>query len=152
MIPLALRLFGIAAPSWLTKPIGYLLDALLIIGLLGGVYFAIYHKGENAGSAKVEARTEKAHTAAVADARKDERAAQATTTRIADRTVKIDAATTAYANNEIGKIHAILAATPDGPVAAPVDTPSVSASLDAIIDRANRAADAADAGPEVDPG
>jgi hypothetical protein len=151
MIPLTLlRLIGVAAPSWLTKPIAYLIDALLVVGLLAGVYFAIHHSGEKSGAAKVEAKQAKAHTAAVTAARTDEKAAQATTDQIGTRVAKMDDATTDYLRNQLQELHneidAAHAASASA-AAVPVDTVRVSASLDAGIARANGAADAADAAP-----
>ncbi len=124
--------------------------AVLVVVMLTLGYCHAEKTGETKGAAKVEAKHEKAHTAAVADARADEHAAQATTDRIGARVARTDDATTEYLRNQLEEAHreidAAHAATATSP-AVPVDTARVSASLDALIDRANGAAGAADAAP-----
>jgi len=151
MIPLAfLKLFGIAAPDWLKGPLKWLADALIIAALLGGIYAFIYHRGSTAGAAKVEAKQAKAHAATVADARADERQAQATVDAIGKHVAIADDKTTILVRSKITEIHDALDATSGSPIgspapAAPFDTAGVRASLNAVVADANRAADAADA-------
>jgi hypothetical protein len=151
MIPLAiLKLFGIAAPAWLKGPLKWLADGLIIAALLGCIYAIIYHRGSTAGAAKVEAKVEKAHAKTVAEARTDERQAQATVDVIGKRVAIADDKTTTLVRSKISEIHDALDATPGGPVGATVPPPvfdgsGVRASLNAVVDSANRAADAADA-------
>lgn len=150
MIPLALlKLFGLGVPSWLTKPIGYLIDATVILALLGGVYFWIHHSGVKAGEAKVTAKVEKQHAKTVAEAVKDTTTAQSVATALGAQTTRTNQAATDFVQTKIEDMHHAL----DVPPAAgsttlpPVDTVGVSASIDALIDRANGASEAADAEP-----
>jgi hypothetical protein len=151
MIPtFFLGLLGIGVPKWLAGPLKWLADALIIAALLGGIYALIYHRGSTAGAAKVEAKAEKAHAATVAAARTDERQAQATVDAIGKRVAIADDKTTILVRSKLTEIHDALDSTPGaaaGAVAppAPFDTAGVRASLNAVVDDANRAADAADA-------
>jgi hypothetical protein len=151
MIPLALlKLLGIAAPEWLKGPLKWLADALIVAALLGGVYAFIYHRGSTAGAAKVEAKQAKAHAKTVAEARADERQAQATVDAIGKRVAKADDQTTILVRSKITEIHDALDAMPGaapGSAAPPAvfDTGGVRNSLNAVVADANRAADAADA-------
>lgn len=150
MILLAiLKLIGIAAPDWLKGPLKWLADALIVAALLGGAYAFIYHRGEKAGGAKAEAKAEKAHAKTVADARADEHRAQIVVDAIGKRVAKADDQTTTLVRSKISEIHDALDATPgDAPGnASPAvfNGDGVRASLNAVVDSANRAADAADA-------
>ena len=112
--------------------------------------FLLRRGGETAGAAKVTAPNERAHTAGVAEARADERAAAAVTASIAARTVRIEAKTDAYVDTMIkdmrNAIDEVPPAVPDAALpAAPVDR--LRDTLNAGIDRANRAADTASAAP-----
>jgi hypothetical protein len=155
MIPLTLlKLFGIAAPEWLKGPFKWLADALIIAALLGGIYAFIYHRGATAGAAKVEAKDAKAAVKTIAEARSDERQAQATVDAIGKRVAVADDKTTALVRSKILEIHDALDTTPvaapgaagsDAAPAGAFDTGGVRASLNAVVDDANRAADTADA-------
>ncbi|CAN5579321.1 hypothetical protein BH10PSE14_BH10PSE14_06970 [soil metagenome] len=125
--------------------------ALIAVAALTLGYCHAERTGEKKGAAKVEAKVEKAHAATIAQAKADTATMQTTTDRIAARAVRIDDATTAYAQTKIGELHAAIDSAPSGPAAAPVDTARVSASLDDLIAHANGAADAADAQPGTDP-
>lgn len=120
---------------------------VVIAALLTLAYCHAEKTGEKKGATKIEAKVEKQHAQTVAESHADTATMQATTDRIAARTVRIDDATTAFAQAKIGELHAAIDAAPSGPAAAPVDTGRVSASLDALIERANGSADAADAQP-----
>ncbi len=110
----------------------------------------IRRDGETSGAARVTATNEKAHAAGVAEARVDERAAAAVTASIAARTVRIEAKTDAYVDTMIKDMRDAIADVPPAAAdaalpAAPVDR--LRDSVNAGIDRANRAADAASAAP-----
>lgn len=141
--------------------------ALLIV--LGAIAL-VYRSGSEAGGDKAQVKTERAHTEAVAEARKDERAAIDVTARIAAKTARADATTdkllaktiedlrnaldqssTANANHagpgggggaDGGDAASVGAA---GGAAPAVRVDQLRDALNAGIARANRAADAADA-------
>ncbi|MDF0489222.1 hypothetical protein PX554_13860 [Sphingomonas sp. H39-1-10] len=145
---LALRLLGRAAPAWLSKPVAIVLDVATAAVVVAGVYCWIYSRGEADGAAKIATKVTAAHSAAVADARHDERAAQAAAGAIGAAAARTNQDATAFAQSKIEDMHHAIDVLPDAPAgAAParVDSRRLSASLDALIDRANRAADAADA-------
>ena len=123
---------------------------LLFAGLVAGVIAVIYHKGETAGTAKVKAQAEAAHSKTITEARSDERQAQVVVDAIGKRAAAADEKTTTLVRSRMTEIHDALDATPTTPAgspapAAPFDTGGVRASLNAVVDDANRAADAADA-------
>ena len=140
-----------AWPRWAAALFGWGAPILAGAALLGGLYALIYHRGEVAGAAKVQARAEKAHAATVAVARHDERQAQAIVDAIGNRVAVADDATTTLVRSRITEIHDALDATPgavsgnDAAAAVPFDADRVRASLNALVDGANGAADAADA-------
>lgn len=148
LIALALK-WGL--PKGFAKLFGWIVPALVVVGLIGGTIAMIYHKGETAGGAKVEVKAEKAHAKTVAEARTDERQAQATVDAIGKRVAIADDKTTTLVRSKITEIHDALDSTPGaaaGNAAAPAaafDTSGVRASLNAVIADANRSADAADA-------
>jgi hypothetical protein len=114
------------------------------------IIYAIYHHGETAGSAKVTAKTEQRHTAAVAEARTDERAANDAAASIAKHVARADDLSTAALQTTIKDLRNALDAVPPAPAGAPVPAAPVDGlrdSLNAGIARANRAADAAEAIP-----
>lgn len=122
-------------------------EALFALAIATGLY-VLYHHGEKAGAAKVEAKVEKAHAAAITDARHDERAAANASATIATSTAQQTIASAAVTHYIVKELHdAIDAVPPAAPgaalPAAPVD--SLRASLNTGIAGANRAADAADA-------
>ncbi|MGN6270852.1 MAG: hypothetical protein ACTHM0_13290 [Sphingomonas sp.] len=135
--------------SWAAKLFGRAVPVLLLAAIAAGGYALIFHAGETAGGAKVTAKVTEQHGQAVTDARHDEHAAQSSAATIgAAITAKNNAASsTAVAAQET--IHAQISALPVAPSVdagpARADTGVLDASLDALVDRANRAAAAADA-------
>lgn len=130
-------------PEWVARII---VAIVIVLAIVAGVAM-IRRGGETAGAAKVTAKAEKAHAERITEARTDERAATSVTQAIAARTVRIDAQTDAYVQSTIEDLRnalndassAAAAAVP----AAPVDR--LRDSINAGIDRSNRAAEAADA-------
>ncbi|MDD1450805.1 hypothetical protein NHF48_007290 [Sphingomonas sp. H160509] len=121
----------------------------LLLAIVAGVAL-IRHNGETAGAAKVTAKTERAHSAGVAEARTDERSASDTTAAIARSVSRSDDLADALVKTTIKDLRdaldAVPAAAPSVPLpAAPVDR--LRDSINAGIDRANRAAEVADAAP-----
>lgn len=139
----ALKLFGWAAPGW-AKPLLDIAGAALVIG--GAWWWFASHYEQN-GAAKVERRVEREHSDRTVEARNDERAIAATGVKIAERTARIDRASTDYVRTKIKEIHdAIEPVTPavaGALPAAPLN--ELRAPVNAVVDRANRAADRADA-------
>jgi len=122
--------------------------AVVLIAIVGGGIALIYGKGVSAGGAKVEAKVEKAHAKVVADAKGDGEKAQGITDAIGNRVSRIDDKTTALVRSKITEMHDAIDATPPAPVGAPpalFPADRVSASLNTLIDSANRAAASADA-------
>src|SRR5436190_11565977 len=109
---LALRAFGLVAPKCLTGPIKLLIDIGAALVLLFGIYELIYHKGQRAGAAKVTAKVEKAHQAAVVAAAVDTKAAQVTTDQIGAATTRTNAEVTALVQSKIQEMHDALNAIP----------------------------------------
>lgn len=147
LIALALK-WGL--PKGFARIFGWAVPALVVILLIGGAIALIYHKGSVAGGAKVQVQAEKAHAKTVAEARADERQAQATVDAIGKRVAAADDKTTILVRSRITEIHDALDATPGAAAGsatppAAFDTAGVRASLNAVVDDANRAADAADA-------
>lgn len=142
---IALRVFGWAAPGW-AKPLLDLAGAALV---LGGAWWWFASHYEQKGATTVERRVERAHTARVAEARTDERAIVATGAAIASRTARTDGASTDYVRTRIEEINDALQPAPPNPDpaadAAVFDSSAVRSSVNSVVDRANRAADAADA-------
>lgn len=142
-------LFGILQALGLSERAAKILGPLLLVGLaiaaLLGTYAMIRHGGEKAGEAKVTAKVEKQHAVSVANARHDEQAAQATTARIAERTARADAVTSAYVQSTIEDMHHALDALPPATSAAPLPAAPVDElrdHLNALIARSNGAAEA----------
>ena len=147
LVTLALK-WGL--PRGFARIFGWAVPVLALIAATGLAIGLIYHRGSTASAAKVEAKAEKAHAKTVAEARTDEREAQATVDAIGKRVAKADDQTTILVRSKIKDIHDALDATPGGPAGAAVPPPvfdgsGVRASLNAVVDGANRAADAADA-------
>lgn len=142
---------GWGLPAWAAKVFGWVVPILTVVALIGGAVALIYHKGEIAGGAKVEVKAEKAHARTVAEARTDERKMQATVDVIGKRVAIADDKTTILVRSKITEIHDALdttSGTAAGTAAAPAaafDTGGVRNSLNALVDGANGAADAADA-------
>lgn len=145
---LALALLGRAVPKWLTSSVAMLIDVAAALALAGGVYLYIDHAGQEKGAAKVTAKVEQQHAARVTEARSDEQHAQAVTDRIGERVKRADDATTTFLRDKIKDLHDAIDATPPAVAGNPppvLDTDRLSAPVNAVVDRANRAAETADA-------
>lgn len=122
---------------------------LLAAGLaaLWGAYAMIRRGGERAGEAKVTARVERAHAAAIVDVRHDEHVAQQITDRAQSRAASDDQAASDFISRTIeSQKHDLDQARAAAPAAVDVPVPdSVRASSNALVDHARGAADAADA-------
>lgn len=142
---IALRVFGWAAPGW-AKPLLDIAGAALVIG---GAWWWFAGHYEQKGATKVEQRVEREHADRMVEARTDERAIAATGVKIAERAARIDRASTDYVRTRIEEINDALqpaAPNPDPAADAAVfDSSAVRSSVNSVVDRANRAADAADA-------
>lgn len=150
MIGLLAKLaIGAGIPAAWARAAAIAAIVLVAIAAICGGIAMVRRGGEAAGAAKVTAKVEQAHRTAVAEARTDERKAATVTQSIAARTVRIDRQTDAYVQTMIEDLRNALAVPPgaDGAAlsAAPVDR--LRDGINAGIDRANRAADAADAAP-----
>ena len=104
--------------------------------------------GEKAGATKVEHRVEREHSARVAEARTDERTAGDVAAAIERRVTRSDDLSTAALQATVKDLRDAIDAVPPAaagaaPPPAPVD--SLRDTLNAGIDRANRAAAPADA-------
>jgi len=123
--------------------------ALGVVALLALSYCNAEHTGETRGAAKVTAKVEKQHAQMVAEAVIDTGKAQTIATAIGAQTARTNQAATDYVRTKIEDMHHALDVppAPAGTALPPVDTASVSASLDALVDRANRAAETADQEP-----
>jgi hypothetical protein len=128
--------------------------ARILIGLglvlaVVAIVATVFHKGETSGAAAVTVKAAKEHGAAVTDARADERAAGDVAASIAGSVARSDALTDTLVKTTIKDLRDALSAVPPAAAgeplpAAPVDR--LRDSLNAGIDRANRAG--ADAGAE----
>jgi len=137
-------------PSWAAKLFGWAIPIIIAIAVVIGAIALVYHRGETAGGAKVQAKAVAAHTKSVADARTDERKAQDGSAAVGAAVGRANDETTAVVTAKRMEINNAVNSTPRAaPGAAParVDTVGLSASVDALVDRANRAAEAADAQP-----
>jgi hypothetical protein len=137
-------------PGWAARLFGWAVPLAVTAVLTGAAIALLYHRGETAGAARVQAKAEAAHAGAVAEARGDERKAAVVAHAIGRRVAIADDQTTTLVQSKITEIRHDLASTAAAPVAAdapPVvfDTDGVRASLNVLVDRADRAADAADA-------
>lgn len=116
--------------------------------LLGAALFTAHQKGERAGADHVTVQVQRDHAAAVTVARQDERAADDASATIATSVAQQTVASAAVTHHIVENLrHAIQSVPPaaagDALPPAPVD--SLRDTLNAGIDRANRAADAAEA-------
>lgn len=113
------------------------------------VTWLVYHKGEKAGGDKVAAQAERQHAQAVAEARVDERTAQAASDRIGTAVATTNAESTRTLETIIeGMKHDLSTAKAARNDFAGADVPvpdSVRNASNAGVDSANRAADAAEA-------
>ena len=123
------------------------LGLILAIVAIVGVIFA---RGERSGAAAVTVQAERQHGAAVADARTDERAAGDVAASIAGSVARSDALSDAFVKTTIKDLRDALAAVPPaapGVPAPPAPVDGMRDTLNAAIDRANRAAETAGAQP-----
>ncbi len=128
--------------------------AKILIGLglilaVVAIVAVIFARGERSGAAAVTAKAGQQHNAAIADARTDERAAGDVAASIAGSVARSDALTDAYVKTTIKDLRDALAAVPPAAPAVPAPAAPVDGmrdTLNAAIDRANRAA--ASAGTE----
>jgi hypothetical protein len=121
----------------------------VLLAIVAGVAL-IRRSGETAGAAKFTAKTERARSDRVAEARADEQSAADTTDAIARSVTRSDALADAYVKTTIKDLRDALDAVP--PPAAGVPLPAAPVdrlrdSINASIDRANRAAADPDAAP-----
>ena len=108
---------------------------------------AIYGRGERAGAAKVEVKARAEHGRRVAEARQDERAAAGAAAVIERRTRTATTSADVALAKHVQEIDDALASIPPAAAGAPPPAAPVGSLLDTLnagIDRANRAADAAD--------
>jgi hypothetical protein len=141
---------GWGLPSWASKLFGIVAPVALIGAALWGTYSLIHHAGETAGAAKVTAKAEKQHAAAVKDAQTDERSAQAVTDAIGASVTRSDEKTTELVRSTIEDMHNAIDAVPPAVAGAPLPPAPVDGmrdKLNTLIDGAERAAQAADAEP-----
>jgi hypothetical protein len=126
-----------------------IVGGLILLALLTAIW-AIRRGGEKAGEAKVTAKVEREHAQRVGEARADEQAASVVADSISRRVTRADDLSTAAVQRTIKELRDALDAVPPAPAGAPVPAAPVDGLRDQInagIDRANRAADAADALP-----
>lgn len=140
----------IPLPSWAIKAVPFLLAALALLAAI----VTIHHRGEKAGAAKVTTKVEQQHAARIVEARADERAATAAAASTGSAALaRADAAIAALKISEEEMRHAIDTIPPAVPGAdlPPAPAGVLAASVNALVDRANRAADTADAAGRADP-
>lgn len=138
-----------AALAFLKSPPWWVWAILAALVLLLVVYLHAEKAGETKGAAKIEKRDVAAHAKTVAESKADTTKAQTTTDAIGKRMARVDAATTDLVQAKLKEMTDAIAvpAAPAGDPPARVDTRSLSASVDALVERANGQADAADAQP-----
>ena len=146
---LILPFLGIGIPDWLKGPLKWLADAAVLILLLAGTYFWIHHDGEKKGAATVTAKVERDHAARVVEAQADTAKAQTTADAIGATTRHSNELATQFARAQIEELRnaTTLPPAPAGAPAPVVDGVRIDASLNALIDRAGRAAETADREP-----
>jgi hypothetical protein len=121
-----------------------LIAAGIVVVALLVVVWAIHRSGERTGAARVTQDVERQHSARVAEARADERAAAVVSDSIGRRVARADDLSTQAVRATIKDLRDAIEAVPpavagDPFPAAPVDR--LQNSLNAGIDRANRAAE-----------
>lgn len=142
------RALGWAFPSWAAKLFGAVVPIAVAALLFWGGWSLLTRHLEGKGAAKVERRVERDHAARVTEARSDERAIAATGNRIAARAARTDADTTEFVTARLKDINDALQSPPPAGAAADAavfDGGAVRSSVNSVVDRANRAAEAADA-------
>lgn len=130
--------------GWQVRAIAIAVVALL----LGAALFTAHRKGERAGADHVTMQVQRDHATAVAVARQDERAAGDASATIATSVAQQTVASAAVTHHIVEDLRNAIQSVPpaaagDALPPAPVD--SLRDTLNAGIDRANRAADAAEA-------
>jgi hypothetical protein len=138
----------LAARLGISKAIAWALLALAIVGVTAAAIAWIYGSGRDAGADQVRVAGAKKHDQAVAETRQDERTAVDVARAIDARTARAEALTDAQLQTTIEDLRNDLEAVPPALTgatlpAAPVD--GVRDTLNAAIDRANRAGEAPDA-------
>jgi hypothetical protein len=132
----------------MTRP-RLIIGGLILLALIAAVC-VIRRGGEKAGEAKVTAKVEREHAQRVGEARTDEQAASVVADSISRRVTRADDLSTAAVQRTIKELRDALDTVPPAPAGAPVPAAPVDGLRDQInagIDRANRAADAAEAIP-----
>jgi hypothetical protein len=137
-------------PVWAARLFGWAVPVLIALATACAMVALIYRTGETAGGTKAAVQAGEAHARTIATARADERHAQATVDAIGKRVAAADDQTTVLVRSKITEIHDAIASTPGSGASsvappAPFDTAGVRASLNAVVDDANRSADLADA-------
>jgi hypothetical protein len=127
-----------------------LIIAGVILLAIIATFVVIRRGGEKAGEAKVTAKVERKHAERVGEARTDERAAAVIADSISRRVSRADDLSTIAVQATIKDLRNALDAVPPAPAGDPIPVAPVDSLRDQLntgIDRANRAADAADAVP-----
>jgi hypothetical protein len=124
-----------------------IIAGLVLLAILGVVAWIDAH-GQKTGAAKVEHRAERDHSARIVEARTDERTAGDVAASIDRRVARVEDLSTAAVAATVKDLRDAIDAVPPSaagapPPAAPVD--SLRDTLNAGIDRANRAAASAEA-------
>jgi hypothetical protein len=130
----------------LARPLAWAAIVAGVVAITAGSVAWIYRAGERVGTVQVRERAQQEHSARVAEARADERAATTTAVAIGAELGRADAKTDEALRHSIEDINDALSppAAPGGDIAvAPVDR--LRDTLNAGIDSARRSADAADA-------
>lgn len=137
MLKFLLSALGFAKVHWkLLAAIG------LALAVVGAVAY-IYSSGKKAGVAQTEIKQEKAHSESVATARKDERTAQDAADAIGSKTADTNTRQRADTETILKGIRNDLP-KPDPARSDPVVPDSVRAASNELVNRANRAAEAAE--------
>jgi type III secretory pathway component EscV len=156
VIPVGFGALKLLLGGWATAALAFLKAVpwwvwvvLAALILLLAVYIHGEKAGETKGAAAIKKQVAVQHAKTVAESKADTAAAQTTTDAIGKRMARVDAATTDLVQAKLKEMTDAIAvpAAPAGDPPARVDTRSLSASVDALVERANGQADAADAQP-----
>ena len=144
-----LNVFSLAVPGWLKGPLKWLVDLTIVAAVLGGIYFWIHSDGEKKGAAKVTAKVERQRAERIAEAKADTTRAQATVDAIGATTRNSNRLATEFAQAQIKELRDATTVPPAaaGDPAPVIDGVRIDASLNALLDRANGAGEAADRDP-----
>jgi hypothetical protein len=121
-----------------------LIAAGIALAVLLAIVWAIYHSGERTGAARVTQGAERQHSARAAEARADEQAAAAVSDSIGRRVARADDLSTQAVKATIKDLRDAIESVPPAAAGDPVPAAAVDRlqdSLNAGIDRANRAAE-----------